>query len=200
MEFYPTDSAVPDGLTTGDVVLRPLRACDTEADYEALMSSKKMLRVWDQSDWPADDFTLEENRSDLEEHESAHEAGRAFTYTVVDQVDNQCVGCVYIYPLESILKGMGAGDDELADVGNYEAYVTFWVRESELACGLEGRIFDNLVNWFNSEWSFTRVAFGTNTEDTRQTALLTDAGFTPRWNFAVPGRDTEYLVYRREQR
>jgi hypothetical protein len=172
---------------------------DAEADYEALMSSREMLRVWNQSEWPSEGFTLEENRSDLEEHESDHEAGRAFTYTVTDPRDERCVGCVYVYPLESALRSMGASDAELAEVGDFEAHVTFWVRESELAGGLERRLLGDLVDWFNREWRFRRIAFGSNTEDARQMTLLADAGFKPRWRFAVPGRDAAYVVCLREQ-
>lgn len=194
MKFYPDDARVPSGMTTDEVVLRPLGASDVEADYEALMSSREMLRVWEQSEWPSDDFTLEENRNDLEEHESNHASGRAFTYTVTDPGDQRCLGCVYVYPLGSVLRNMGASDEENEDVGDFEAYVTFWVRESELAGGLERRLLGNLVDWFDREWAFRRIAFGSNTGDARQMALLAEAGFMPRWRFPIPGREEEYVV------
>ena len=69
MRFYPEIASIPERLMTDEVLVRPLRATDAEADFEALMSSQEMLREWDQSDWPSDDFTLEENRADLAEHE-----------------------------------------------------------------------------------------------------------------------------------
>jgi len=199
VEFYPKDATIPTRMSTGDVLLRPLRASDAEADLEALMASREMLRVWDQSDWPSDDFRLEENRDDLAEHEADHEAGRAFTYTVVDANDGRCVACVYVYPLESTLRAMGADDTELKDVGDHEAYVTFWVRESELSGGLERRLLDALVTWFDDEWSFRRLAFGSNTADTRQLGLLKERGFRPEWEFPVPSRDASYVVLLRDR-
>jgi ribosomal protein S18 acetylase RimI-like enzyme len=198
MKFYPAEAEVPAGLTTGEVVLRPLSPADAEADYEALMSSKEMLRAWDQSDWPADDFTLEENRSDLERHEAEHKARSAFTYTVVDPGDGRCVGCVYIYPLEASLRTMGANTDALSGVGHFEACVTFWVRESELAGGLEGRLLGDLVAWLDRDWAFRRVAFGSNSGDPRQMALLREAGFEPGWELPVDGRVARYVVLTRE--
>jgi hypothetical protein len=181
-------------LTTEDVVLRPLRSTDAEADLEALMSSREMLRTWDQSDWPSDDFTLEENQEDLEEHESDHAARRAFTYTVLDPSEQRCLGCVYLYPLKLALGRMGADDETLADVGERDAYVTFWVRESELAGGLEGRLLAALLSWFDEEWSFSRIALGGNTADGRQLSLFEDFGFTGRWQFPIPRRDAQYVV------
>jgi RimJ/RimL family protein N-acetyltransferase len=181
-------------MTTAEVVVRPLSVSDAEADYEALMSSRESLRVWEQGEWPSDDFTLEENRSDLKEHEDDHAAGRAFTYTVTDPANEKCLGCVYLYPLGSVLRTMGAGDADVEDVGDYEAYVTFWVRESQLAGGLERRLLQGLIDWLDRDWAFRRIAFGTNTADTRQMALLAESGFKPRWRFPVPGREAEYVV------
>ncbi len=199
MLFYPEKADVPERLTTDEVVVRPLRSTDAEADYDALMSSREMLRVWDQSDWPSDEFTLEENRADLAEHESDHASRRAFTYTVTDPAEERCLGCVYIYPLEPILKSVGESEGELADVGDFEAYVTFWVRESELAGGLERRLLAGLIDWFDREWAFGRVAFGTNSADARQISVLGEMGFETKWRYPVPGRATDYVICAREQ-
>ena len=194
MAFHPENVVVPGGLTTDEFVLRPLTAADAGLDYDAVVSSRETLRIWDQSDWPSDDFTLEENRGDLEEHESDHKAGDAFTYTVTDAAGTRCLGCVYLYPLGSILRNMGVPDEELAGVGELEAYVTFWVRESELEGGLEARLLEALFEWFEREWSFDRIALGTNTADARQMSLFREFGFTPRWQRPIPDRGAEYVI------
>ncbi|GAB4215614.1 MAG: hypothetical protein OHK0022_55750 [Roseiflexaceae bacterium] len=80
MAWYPPDARVPAELRTTRLWLRPLGVADTERDYDALMSSAAHLRLWSQSSWPADDFTLAQNRADLERHEGEHQAREAFTF------------------------------------------------------------------------------------------------------------------------
>lgn len=69
MHFADLES-VPAGLTTPEFVLRPLLVTDVELDYAAVMESKVELRPWEQTGWPADDFTVADDlvdRQDLEE-------------------------------------------------------------------------------------------------------------------------------------
>ena len=89
---------------------------------------------------------------------------------------------------------MGAAAVDLAEIGAFEAYVTFWVRESALAGGLERRLLSQLVDWFDNEWAFRRITLGTHTGDDRQHALFRALGFVERWQFPVPGRDSAYVV------
>ena len=194
MRFYPEIASIPERLMTDEVLVRPLRATDAEADFEALMSSQEMLREWDQSDWPSDDFTLEENRADLAEHEDEHAARHAFTFTVMDPSEQMCLGCVYVYSLETILRHVGASEDELKSVGDFEAYVTFWIRESELSENLDKRFLLQLVEWFDTQWAFQRITLGTNTEDVRQRTLFRELGFTEKWRFPIAGSESEYLI------
>src|SRR5436309_16092952 len=99
MPFYPSDAPVPAGRRTGRLVLRPLCAADAAVDYDAVISSAAELRRWSGSSWPADDFTLAENRDDLERHEREHEERAAFTFTVLSPDLTRCLGCVYLTPL-----------------------------------------------------------------------------------------------------
>lgn len=200
MSFYPEHQRVPEKLKTTDFVLRPLRVDDAEIDFDALLSSREMLHVWDQSEWPSADFTLEENRDDLQEHESEHIARRAFTYTVLNVDEKVCLGCVYIYPLKSILENLGATNESLAKINDQDAYVTFWVRESELVRGFEARLLSTLLDWFEKQWAFSSITLGTNTEDTRQNALFEEFGFSAKWQFPIAERDTHYVIYAREEK
>jgi len=198
MGFYPEERDVPARLVCEDVLIRPIRASDAEADYQALISSREMLRVWDQSDWPADDFTIDENRAELAEHEADHQARTAFTFTVMDRAEQRCLGCVYLYALGPILEQLGVPAADRADVNEPEAYVTFWVRESEVAREFDRELLAELLRWFDAEWAFQRIALGTNTADVRQQSLFRDAGFAERWRAPVSGRDSAYLVYVRQ--
>jgi RimJ/RimL family protein N-acetyltransferase len=197
MPFYPEDAEVPRRLDGDGFVLRPLRATDVDIDYEALMDSREMLRVWDQGDWPSDDFTREENLEDLERHEREHDERSAFTFTIVDPTESECLGCVYLYPLKTILGHMGADSGTLDGITDGEAYATFWVRRSRLADGLDERVLTALVDWFGREWRFPRVVFGSNSEDARQLDLFAAAGFGRLWEFPVPGRESRYVLFGR---
>ena len=74
MAIYPDECLVPTGFATDELLVRPLRVSDVQADFEAVVQSREMLRIWDQSGWPEDDFTIEDNLADLQEHQDDHEA------------------------------------------------------------------------------------------------------------------------------
>ena len=174
MLFYPEDAQVPAGLRTGEFVLEPLRTTHVELDYAALMESKAMLRRWSQSDWPSDDFTLEENYKDLDEHEREHQQRVAFTYTVLNPEATECLGCVYIRPLAPFLEQEDAR--AAPEAGPYRARTAFWVRQSRLADDLDRRLLLALISWFERDWAFSRVVFFTSGRDERQMRIFAEAG------------------------
>lgn len=169
MRFHPPDTPVPDGTRSDRLILRPLRATDVDADYDAVMSSRAMLRTWSQTTWPAEDFTRDENLRDLERHEREHVEGSAFTYTVFDPTATRCLGCVYLTPLRAAQEAACGG-------GTYGVNVGFWVRASEIGRDLDRHLLGCLRDWFASEWRFDTVVFTIAPDDDRQAALLTDAG------------------------
>src|SRR5262245_61939742 len=132
MPFYPTNAHVPADLRSDEFVLKPLTPAHVEMDYAALMVSKDMLRSWGGSTWPDDDFTVADNLKDLERHHREHESRVALTFTVMNPAETECLGCVYLNPLESLLR-YTKGAEELASVGGHVAYVAFWVKEPRLA-------------------------------------------------------------------
>lgn len=179
MGFYSRQALVPEGIRSDRVLLRPLRASDAELDYDAVMSSAPMLRRWSQTQWPADDFTLEENRQDLERHEREHGEREAFTFTVLDPQGSRCLGCVYLTPLRPEAAAACQGTHHPATVG-------FWVRASELSSGLERHLLTVLREWLEREWAFDEVVFTIAQGETRQAALLAEAGLRPRLDFSLP--------------
>ncbi|HEU4849283.1 MAG TPA: hypothetical protein VFS93_02625 [Terrimesophilobacter sp.] len=84
MSFTDPNEPVPPGPRTDEFVLRPIVADDAELDHAAVMETREYLRLWEQSTWPEDDFTVEANRKDLVGLEQRHAAHRAFTYTVLE--------------------------------------------------------------------------------------------------------------------
>lgn len=192
-KFYPAEAEVPAELRTDEFVLRPLRTSDVELDYEAVMDSREMLRRWGGGSWPADDFTLAGNLSDLQMHESEHEQGVAFTFTVMDWDETECLGCVYLIPLREIRRWMDNGAADEND--DFTAVCRFWARQSRLADGLDGRLFDALRDWFAEDWHFKKVYFRVNELDARQQALFAEAGLTMVHTFGIPGRNGRNLIY-----
>ncbi len=171
MDFHPLHALVPETKRTPRLFLRPLRATDAERDYDAVMSSAAELRRCRGSEWPADDFSLAGNLADLERHEREHERGEAFTYTVLAPDEARCLGCVYIVPVWPEAAA-------LCDGAAHAACVGFWVRASEWANDLDRHLLAALRGWLGTEWSFDCVLFTNYAADTRQAALLAEAGLT----------------------
>lgn len=174
--FYPENAHVPEALETAEFLVRPLRATDVELDYDAVISSRAELWLRSGGSWPREGFTLEENLADLVQHEREHLERRAFTFTVMNSTETECLGCIYINPLASVLKQAGGSAAQLAEVGEHEAWVTFWVRQSRLADNLDARLLHQLLTWFKTEWAFTRVVFSARKEQERQLRLFDEAG------------------------
>ncbi len=181
-DFYPRDVVAPSELRTDEIVVRPLRATDVALDYDAVISSRPILLLRSGGDWPREGFTLEENLTDLRRHEQEHHDRSAFTFTVMNLAETECVGCIYISPLDAALARAGGSDEECASVGAYEAWVTFWVRQSRLADNLDARLMRSLRTWFQADWAFRRVVFAARHTETRQLQLFAENGLCPLYS------------------
>ncbi len=144
--FVPADFSVPERVETKDYVLRKLTTNDAELDLDAVMSSKESLRqiFCENDDWPADDMTLQDNRRDLQEHEEEFDLRKGFAYTVVTPNEDRCLGCVYLYPWFGL---------------RYDVQVYYWVRDSEKARGLDGKLGNFLRKWIEESWPFNTPVF-----------------------------------------
>ncbi len=176
MRFYPDDAPVPDALRTDEFTLRPLRATDCDLDYDAVISSADLLLVKSLGRWPRPGFTWDENLGDLQAHEADHLARRAFTFTVLNPDETECLGCVYLNPLGPALEHYGASETQLASVGDDETSVHFWARNSRLADDLDERLFAALHGWLSRDWAFRRVLFRANAAEERQLRIFATAG------------------------
>ena len=196
MVFGNETFTVPDGLVTNDFVIRPLSATDVELDYAAVMESKEFLRKWEQSSWPADDFTLAGNLKDLQRHEREHINRESFTFTVMNPVATECLGCIYINPRTARwlakAKATPIGDKEWED---YEAVILFWIRQSRLAEGMDRQLLDILRPWFEQEWTFDGHLFLTNEQFEQQVALFEDAGLQFQIEIQQPDQPGKFCAY-----
>jgi RimJ/RimL family protein N-acetyltransferase len=185
---FISSSSIPSTLRGDRFQLRPLRTTDVELDYEAVMSSREMLRLWSQSDWPEDDFKLEGNLADLDRHQREHDAGEAFTYTVMNPENDRCLGCVYLNPLAPELIESGLCDRPGPAGGQTAAGVRFWVRAALLGSDLERELLSGLRDWFIQEWPVDCLFFLTSQLERRQQAFWEANGLRKRLNFESDGR------------
>lgn len=189
--------ALPAGLKTDEFFLRPIVAADAARDYAAVMETRIDLRVWEQSSWPADDFTVDANRADLADLEQRHANRRAFTYTVLDPTGTDCLGCIYIFPtnatfLTKATVTPATGDARWADV---DAVVYFWVRESRISSDLDVRLLAAVRSWMDEVWALERTVFVANEQYERQVRLLDRAGLSVRFELDEPGKPGTYLAF-----
>lgn len=140
--FVPDDFQVPLSKVTDILEFRVLTIADAEADYEAVMETKERLRLVFGETWPPDNFTLEENKADLIEHEHTFKQRTAFTYTLASLSSDDLLGCIYIVP----------GTDT-------DAQIIYWVRETAYKQGMEPIMLMHLKNWMDSAWPFKTVEY-----------------------------------------
>src|SRR5947209_5065109 len=171
--FYPGDAPVPEELRTGEFLVRPLRATDVTLDYDAVISSRAELLLGSGATWPREEFTLEENLTDLQRHEQEHHDRVAFTYTIMNPAETQCLGCIYIVPLERLIRQDEGSGQYLSDK---TGYVSFWVRTSRLTDHLDRRLLQALIPWFQNEWAFSHVIFIAQKIDERYIGLFEEMG------------------------
>ena len=143
--FVPSEFKIPLELEHTSFRLRPIRQSDARLDYEAVMASAPQLRRQFGGDWPAENFSIEENREQLAIHEKQFSDRSAFVYTMLRPDEKEILGCVYIHP---------------AEIEDVDATVTYWVRESESADALRFELFKALDAWLQTDWPFQTVEFG----------------------------------------
>lgn len=194
--FGDPDAPIPAGLLTEEFALRPITADDAAADYAAVMETRVDLRLWEQSSWPADDFTVEGDREDLVGLEERHRAHYAFTYTVVEPDGDECLGCVYVFPVAAKFLARSTitplGDDAWEDV---QAVVYFWARLSRARDGMDDRLLAALRIWFRDDWGLDRVGYVVSEPFAHQVEVVRRTDLTLRFELVEPEKPGRYLVY-----
>lgn len=196
MSFTDPNEAVPSELTTAEFTLRPVTADDAALDFDAVMESREHLRLWEQSTWPEDDFTVEANRVDLTEMERRHAAHRAFSYTVLTPEGDQCLGCVYMFPTDaSFLAKSTVTPIGTAEWDRSDAVVYFWVRSSGMENGMDARLLQVLRDWFRTQWRLQHPVFVTSEPFTQQVSLFEHTDLELLFELQEPDKAGSFLVY-----
>ena len=196
MPFSDSTEPVPAELATEEFALRPILAEDAEMDYAAVMETREHLRLWQQSTWPEDDFTVAENRKDLIDMEQRHAAHRAFNYTVLDPDGSKCLGCVYVFPTSAAFLAKSTvipvADDVWADV---DAVIFFWARLSQMETGMDERLLAALRAWFTDEWKLEKTVYVTSEPFTQQVDLLGRTDLSLKFELLEPGKAGKRLAF-----
>lgn len=143
--LVPQDFEVPVVFETDEYRLRMLTINDVVKDFDAVVTSAEHLKgvFPPPSSWP-DGLTLEQDLIDLGWHQKEFQRRTSFAYTMMSLDEARCLGCVYFYP---------------SDRQGYDAYGLVWARQSELARGLEERLFADVKKWSAEVWPFDSVGF-----------------------------------------
>lgn len=196
MPFEKVELTVPQRLVTNFFVLRPIVEADAELDYAAVVESKEFLRGWEQTGWPADDFTVADNREDLAKLELRHNRRESFTYTVMNPDESECLGCVYISPPDSpIFERSRIEPFGPRNWSHYPAMIHFWVRKSQLPQGMDHALFDTLREWLARQWRWERVLFLTTAAFTQQVELFERFGFQVQFKIHDPKTPAPELAF-----
>jgi hypothetical protein len=103
--FVPTDFEPPTALVGDQFRLEPLGPQHNDADHAAWMSTIAHVRStpgFPDGNWPPPEgMSLDRNLDDLRRHAADFEARTGFTFTVLDPIAGDVIGCVYLYPSES---------------------------------------------------------------------------------------------------
>ena len=193
---FRDDTRPPARLVTADFVLRPITVADAVLDHAAVMESREVLRLWQQSSWPADDFTVEDNRIDLERMEQRHGAGNAFGYTVLSPDESECLGCVYVFAHDA--RFLAASEVAAVSDARWEridAAVYFWVRTSTTPAGLDSALLACLRRWFRDDWGFDDVVFVTSELFGQQVDLIESTDLELRFEIMEPDKPSRFLAY-----
>ena len=104
--FVPAGFVPPTTLVGERFRLEPLGPHHNDADHAAWTSSIDHVRStpgFPHGDWPPlDGMSLERNLDDLRRHADDFVARTGFTFTVLDPVTDDVIGCVYLYPSRSL--------------------------------------------------------------------------------------------------
>jgi len=143
--FVSPDFAPPMGLRTKEFVLLPIGPQHNEADYAAWTSSIQHIRStpgFADNPWPNEDVSSEQNLRDLAQHATDFSKRLGFTYTVLDSMESEVIGCVYIYPSTDPA---------------YDATVRSWVTARHSALDLPLR--RSVAAWLACHWPFRAVDY-----------------------------------------
>jgi RimJ/RimL family protein N-acetyltransferase len=140
-------------------IATPLTTELTDLDFDAYLASPEVIRVHSDGRWPIDGFTRDEDRRQIAKHQADHEAGRAFTFLLLDPSRREAVGCLYLNPLHDYLQRTGADQETMDRFPDGTMMVTYWIRQDRQGSGLSATVAEAVNAWLLDEWPFEAHLF-----------------------------------------
>lgn len=154
---WSKDFQPPAPLAAQDWRLTPLHPDLVEEDYRAWKSCReRLVRELQWNGWPGPEFSLQENRIDLEGHYREFQGREAYAYSVLS--GKVCVGCFYIEPWST------------------GAQLAFWFVDDWLA--RETQVTKAVLTWLQA-WPFDEVLLPLRPWNTRKLAAVQALGLMP---------------------
>lgn len=148
-----------------------------EIDYEAVMTSKELLREWSHSEWPEDGFTLTENSEDLVGHIEDHGADLGYGFSILTPVGDRLLGSLYLEPVAPFIDDYAAGSALREALATRDVRVDYWLRDSS-SDDLEREVATAAIDWLREAWWFTRPVFATRGAMEHRRRLYAELGFS----------------------
>jgi hypothetical protein len=92
-------------------------------------------------------MTFEADKDDLARHEAEIAAQETFNYAVLDELETELLGCVYIDP-----------PDEHSPPGT-DAVASWWLVDRAVGTELEAELDDFVPRWLTETWGFGSVHY-----------------------------------------
>jgi len=174
MDIFSRNFAPPSQFVAHDFVLFMTDVRYALPDHEAVMKSRESLRIYSQSEWPEDDFTVEQNREDLQRHVDDNNNHEAYGYMIFSPDRRVCYGSLYVNPLTRVSEHYALTPELKTKLEQHDARIDFWLVE-----GIDEKPAENVLagvrGWFKREWKI-RPLFSARREMTGRRDLYQKAG------------------------
>ncbi len=177
MSLNPNLLEVPLRLESTDFVLHRQRSSDNDLDFDAVTSSKEILREWSDSEWPEDDFSLEQNSQDIAEHVADHEQNSDYGFSIFTPNEDRLLGSLYLNAVGPLLENYPTDPMTLARLLEFDVRVEYWLR-SGVGPDLEMRFVQAVIKWLEDAWWFEHPVFGSRKDMTSRRNLYAELGMT----------------------
>jgi hypothetical protein len=186
MNLNPKKFDVPTRLETAEFVIHRQRISDHQLDYLAVMDSKETLREWSDSEWPEDDFTLEQNTKDILGHIADHEQHEDYGFSIFSPNENRLLGSLYLNAVAPLLEHYPTDPETLARLLEFDVRLEYWLRTGTSA-GLEKNFVQAVLTWLEASWWFKHPVFGSRRNMNSRRKLYSELGMIEV--AALPSKD-----------
>ncbi len=177
MNLNPQKFDVPTRLETAEFVIHRQRVSDNQLDYLAVMDSKESLREWSDSEWPEDEFTLEQNAEDIAGHIADHEQDEDYGFSVFSPNENRLLGSLYLNAVAPLLENYPTDPETLTRLLEFNVRIEYWLRTGTSE-GLEKNFVQAVLLWLEQSWWFKHPVFGSRRNMISRRNLFSELGMT----------------------